>query len=373
MRRANSMMSSTLPSFGAPAQVSKRPAVVAIVEHAEDIDVGIGLGSQRFDQLFAASIGADDDGAATEPPLARPTADHRAQQQPLGNQRREAADEKCRKPQPRYLAAELRKERNADEQQEHECPRGDQPCELPELATKHLHLVDVGSLETDHRGSGHGKDGGDIGPVKTVMANHVADIDRNADQAQHREIDDANRARDHDRGIGPEHFLVGDGKRCPRETATPFDRRSTLRCDGIHYGACVDWFHCSRSVSARSSSRARRGGISLPHGLDDKSEETVIGGKERLTGRKGVAVTREHALDHRLLGKMLEDPVAKGFCPQLRGGGVIERARDRVRHGADGVRREQRVGMGTEDFCTFPSRRWLKACWPATVTPFAAR
>src|SRR6185437_3273813 len=152
------------------------PAVVAIVEHAEDIDVGIGLGSQRFDQLFAASIGADDDGAATEPPLARPTADHRAQQQPLGNQRREAADEKCRKPQPRYLAAELRKERNADEQQEHECPRGDQPCELPELATKHLHLVDVGSLETDHRGSGHGKDGGDIGPVKTVMANHVADI-----------------------------------------------------------------------------------------------------------------------------------------------------------------------------------------------------
>ena len=57
---------------------------------------------------------------------------------------------------------------------------------------------------------------------------------------------------------------------------------------------------------------------------------------EWLTRGKCVEVAGQDTLDHRLLGKMLEDPVAKGLCPQLRGGGVIERVRDRLRHGADG-------------------------------------
>jgi hypothetical protein len=36
-------------------------------------------------------------------------------------------------------------------------------------------------------------------------------------------------------------------------------------------------------------------------GLEDKSEETVIVGKEQLTICKRVAIARQHALDHRLL------------------------------------------------------------------------
>ena len=46
-------------------------------------DVGVVVGIQRLDQLLAVLIGADDDGAAVEPAVMRPGADHRAQCQPL--------------------------------------------------------------------------------------------------------------------------------------------------------------------------------------------------------------------------------------------------------------------------------------------------
>ena len=157
VRRANSTMSSTLPSFGLPAQVSSARLVVAVIEYAEDFDVGIVLGLERLDQLFAALVRADHDGAAVEPALARPAAHHRAQEQAFGNQSRKTDEEKCREPEPRHLAAEFCEEGCADEQQEHECPGRNHPRHLPELAAKHLDFVDVGSLEADHRGRGHAK------------------------------------------------------------------------------------------------------------------------------------------------------------------------------------------------------------------------
>ena len=54
--------------------------------------------------------------------------------------------------------AELGEERGADEQQEHEGPGRDHPRHLPQLAAEHLDFVDVGGLEADHRGGGHGDD-----------------------------------------------------------------------------------------------------------------------------------------------------------------------------------------------------------------------
>ena len=132
----------------------ERAAVVAVVEHAEHVDVGMSScafsASTSFSPLL---VGADDDGAAVEPALARPAAHHRAQHQPLGDQRGQADEEERREPEPRNLAAELGEERGADEQQEHERPGRDHPRHLPELAAEHLHFVDVGGLEADHRGA----------------------------------------------------------------------------------------------------------------------------------------------------------------------------------------------------------------------------
>src|ERR1700687_4900055 len=83
-------------------------------------------------------------------------------------------------------------------------------------------------------------------------------------------------------------------------------------------------------------------------GLRDKSEETVIVGKEWLTISKRVAVARQHPFDHRVLRKMPGDSFAKRLCPFQRGGGIVERGLDRIRHRADIARGKQRVGMGSE-------------------------
>ena len=127
----------------------ERAVVVAVVEHAEHVDVGIVLGLERLDQLLAVLVGADHDGAAVEPALAGPAAHQRAQEQPFGDERGEADKEERRQPEPRDFAAEFGEERCADEQQEHERPGRDHPRHLPELAAEHLHFIDVGGLEAD--------------------------------------------------------------------------------------------------------------------------------------------------------------------------------------------------------------------------------
>ena len=78
--RANSTRSSTVPSLGMPALVA-RAVVAAVVEHADDADVGIALRGERLDQRFAVGIGADHDGAAFEPALLGP-APHQQEQRP---------------------------------------------------------------------------------------------------------------------------------------------------------------------------------------------------------------------------------------------------------------------------------------------------
>ena len=47
------------------------------------------------------------------------------------------------------------------------------------------------------------------------------------------------------------------------------------------------------------------------NGLEDKSEETVIVGKERLTIRKRVAIAHQYPFDHRLLRKVQKDSLSK--------------------------------------------------------------
>ncbi|GAA0006656.1 hypothetical protein BRDID11002_66620 [Bradyrhizobium diazoefficiens] len=98
----------------------QRPAVVAVVEHAEYVDVGIVLRLQCLHQLLAVTVGADDDGPAVEPALAPPGAHQRAQHQALGDERCEPDEVEGGKPQPRYFAAELGEEGDADEEQENE-------------------------------------------------------------------------------------------------------------------------------------------------------------------------------------------------------------------------------------------------------------
>src|SRR5262245_38072171 len=100
------------------------------------MDVGIILLVEGLDKLLAVVIGTHENGAAVEPAIMSAAAHQRAQEQALGDQADEADQEKAAKPQTRYLAAKLGKERCADEQQEHEGPGGDHPRHLPELAAE---------------------------------------------------------------------------------------------------------------------------------------------------------------------------------------------------------------------------------------------
>ena len=100
-----------LAEFRAAGAGIERAVVIAVVEYAEHVDVGIVLDLERLDQFFAGLVGADDDGAAVEPALPRPASHQRAQEQPFGDQRGEADEEEGRQPEPRNLAAEFGEER----------------------------------------------------------------------------------------------------------------------------------------------------------------------------------------------------------------------------------------------------------------------
>jgi len=187
-----------------------RTAVAAVVEHAEDLEVGIVLGAERGDQLLAVAVGADHHGAAVEPALARPASHQRTHHQALRRQPHEPGQEEHRQPHARHLAAELGEERDAHEQQEHEAPGRDHPGQLMQPAAKHLDVVDVGGLEADHRGQRHGDDREHIGPGEAAAAHHVGEIDGKAAQRDQGEVGEPHHAGDHHGRDGGAHLLVGD-------------------------------------------------------------------------------------------------------------------------------------------------------------------
>ena len=111
VRRANSTRSSTVPSFWRPATRRGRAIVAAVVEHADDAHVGIALRGERLDQRVAALVGADHDGAAVEPALARPVPHQQEQRAPEADQHDQADDVEAAEPDARELVAGLGEER----------------------------------------------------------------------------------------------------------------------------------------------------------------------------------------------------------------------------------------------------------------------
>ncbi len=75
-----------LAELGTAGAGVERAVVVAVVEHAEHVDIRIILGLERVYQLLAVFVRANDHGAAIEPALARPAAHQCAQQQTFGDQ-----------------------------------------------------------------------------------------------------------------------------------------------------------------------------------------------------------------------------------------------------------------------------------------------
>src|SRR5262245_20712339 len=129
------------------------------------------------------------------------------------------------------------------------------------MPAEQLHLVDIGGLEADHGGGGHAEDRREKLPVKAAERNDIPEIERDADGAQHREVDDTDCARNHDRRVGAANFLIGDGKSGRSEPAAPFDRRAVDGGGrrGVEHLASCNRFHWSTSVLERALRNAPAG------------------------------------------------------------------------------------------------------------------
>src|SRR5207344_1879292 len=115
-----------------------RAVVAAIVEHADQADVGIGLAFQRRDQVFARIAAADHHGAAIEPSLAGPAPHHAIESEAHAIEREQADAEIAGKPEARIHAAELGEEGERDQHEEYDRPRDGKPRALAHRIAERL-------------------------------------------------------------------------------------------------------------------------------------------------------------------------------------------------------------------------------------------
>src|SRR6185312_817931 len=121
--------------------------LAAIVEHADDADVGIALCAERADERLAVLVGADHHGAAVEPAVAGPAAHQKKQRAAEADQRQQAEHIEAAKPDARELIAGLGEERDADGDEKYHRPRRSEPHVLLLVTAEGLDLIDVGGLE----------------------------------------------------------------------------------------------------------------------------------------------------------------------------------------------------------------------------------
>ena len=221
VRRANSTMSSTLPSFGAgTAQVSSaRLSLRSSNTPSTAISVPV-LGLQGLRPAFrrsGRSRRSRCSGRGDCSPWMRPSygprcrAKHARSPIKAGG----ADEEECGEPQPGNLAAELGEERSADKEQKTNAQdeRGSSASSGRAAAGTHRLRTSRRPESRSPRPSLSRRSGRHYSQWKPAKPRHAAEIDPNPDRAEQHEIGDAHAASDHDRRIGGADLLAGDGKR----------------------------------------------------------------------------------------------------------------------------------------------------------------
>ena len=94
----------------------------AVVEHAADAQIRVGLVRERAHQRLALAAAADDDHAPHQPPGARPAPHQRGEHQPVGEQRGERRQIPAGRPAAREGVVELDEEGEGERDQEHQGP-----------------------------------------------------------------------------------------------------------------------------------------------------------------------------------------------------------------------------------------------------------
>jgi hypothetical protein len=189
------------------ARASGRAAVVvAVVEGADDMHVGVALRGERADQRFAVIVAADHHRAAVEAALLGPAPDQKKQPAPECDQRKQAEHIEGAEPGAGELIAGFGEERNADGDQKHHRPGGSEPHILLLVSAEGLHLIDIGDLEGQHRQERDAENGGEVIPGEAVSGHDIHGVNGKADDGDQSRFDQTNESGEHDRRI---RMLIG--------------------------------------------------------------------------------------------------------------------------------------------------------------------
>ncbi len=236
-----------LAEIGKPGHGRPRAVVAAVVERADDADVGVALRHARRDQRGGFIVGADDDGAPVKATLLAPASHHEEQRSAESDQHDHPGAVVGAEPDARELVAGLGEERDADDDEEHHRPGGCEPEILLLVAAESLHLVDVCGLERQCCNGGNREDRDRIVPFEALARDHVAGVDRGADQHHQQELDQADGAGEHDRRIRIRGRLFGKLQRGRRQRARCRGRRFWRRGCAVEHRSGVETEHSSQT------------------------------------------------------------------------------------------------------------------------------
>ena len=120
--RANSTRSSTLPSLGETLQIRGRTRVVAVVEHADQLDLGRVSLAEIADEFTREIAAADHDHALLKPPGSGEPLDDGAKAEARDGERVEAQQIPRNQPEARDDVFEPREEHQRDQRRERHRP-----------------------------------------------------------------------------------------------------------------------------------------------------------------------------------------------------------------------------------------------------------
>ena len=175
--------------------------IAAVVEDAHDAHVAVDVDLELADELLGQRAAAVDGRAAIEAPLARPVAHERRNGKTLRDDRGSAGGVPQGEPHARELVPHLHEEDAGDEEGEGGGPPEQQARHLPQRRGEGGERVETQKLEGGNRGKTHGRDGEQErdAPGDDRLRN-VKERDPQSQKDDCPEIEQANRAADHNQG-----------------------------------------------------------------------------------------------------------------------------------------------------------------------------
>ena len=234
-----------------------RARVAAVVEHAEQLDLGgVGLG-EIADQLAGEIAAADHHDALLEPPRHREPVDDDGEREARDRQRVEADQEPGAEPEARDDAVELGEEHHRDQRREDEGPGAADPEQLVDRPPQRRHAVALQHVEGDDVDERQSQRQQEIDRLRADLPHHMGLVERQADAGDNDEIERLRGAEQQDAGMAVRRRRVL-GRRCGSAAA----RGCSWSAESSAMSRLVDELRAGPGAPPRRPSRSRRASAS---------------------------------------------------------------------------------------------------------------